>query len=272
MIRRRTHAVCATYVASMRRAHRAFGDTSLPGAALPSLTRPQRVAWGGRVVAALCLLLVGTPVQAQQVNTTTGAPDSWSGWGLSSDGIDRFGVGQLFTVPTATSFLESFSFWMVADHFSGESLFRAHLASWNEATQTFSDLWTSGERNVVSPEFNSGSPLSQWGEQSFAPGSGLTPGATYLAYLDVSTVLSLKNGYAADGVAFRGVTPGQGGMIGLRNGAFDGDYSDLDAAFTATFSDGTVVPEPSTVFLLATGLLALGATAWRRKGEESGRA
>ena len=52
--------------------------------------------------------------------------------------------------------------------------------------------------------------------------------------------------------------------LGISPVMSDHKLSDFDLAFQANFD--SVVPEPSTYVMLATGLLALGFVAWRRRG------
>jgi len=238
-------------------------------------TRITKVVGVVTLATALYATMVASPVQAQQVNTTTDGVDSWVDiplFDIFGPG-QRFGWGQVFSVPATSSFLDSFSFWARQPTTRGDSEFLAHVATWDDATNSFSDVWTSaGPTNVTSPTtavFGAAGPLSDWAEQVFTPGIHLNAGQTYLAYLDISEAVDfmdfLGGSITGDGLAGRSVSAdGNTGLVGIRNGQFERKFDDSDLAFTASFSS-SVVPEPSTVFLLATGLLGLGGMGWVRR-------
>lgn len=198
--------------------------------------------------------------RAQQVNTTTAAPsNNWIDAPVfTTTAGQSYGFGQVFTVPTATTFLESFSVWGRQVQTWGNSEFRAHLATWDDGSTSFSDIWAGPARNITSPAAplgSTGEVLANWAEQMFTPGLGLNAGATYLAYVEVSQALDFANSASGDGFAARFVSAdGNTGLVRLDNGAVGQVWDNADMAFTATFSP---VPEPSSLILLGTGLLML---------------
>lgn len=250
-------------------------------------------------IAALLLTLAspwGEAVSGQEVNTTVGGVDAWVGGVLGVGGGEGYwgdpdpgyaGFGQLFTAPGGAPVLDAFTFFLAdfAIPILSPDLFwyRAFLGTWDGSAVT-SVLWQSGDNpSLTSPGvYYSWEPLAAYRPTSFSPGVSLSPGATYLAFL----YPTLRNGliagaYDLDAVAMReresspsGVADGQGGAV-LISSLGLGDpvpaptewlpYANYDAAFVATFSNTSVVPEPSTWVLLATGLLALGAAGRSRR-------
>jgi len=225
------------------------------------------------VLSALLVAAVIAPSdsRAQQVNTTTTGPaDNWIDAPVfSTTAGQSYGFGQVFTVPTTTVFLESFSMWGRQIQTWGNSEFRAHVATWDDATMSFSDIWSSPATNVTSPAVplgSTGEALSNWAEQMFTPGLGLYAGATYLAYVEVSQALDYVNFASGDGFAARFVAAdGNTGLVRLDNGAVGQVWDNADMAFTGTFS---TAPEPASWVLLGTGLLTmLGMARLRRRRE-----
>ena len=138
-------------------------------------------------------------IKVTQINTTTGGVNDWATPQENFFGPDnprnRF-FGQLFTVPTGTPVLQSFSFWALVNPGYGTSAYRAHIAAWDDVTNTYHDVWASTDRSITSPLFidvPAPTPLSFYGEQAFTPGLALSPGVTYLAYTQSFAFLSFLN-------------------------------------------------------------------------------
>jgi hypothetical protein len=209
------------------------------------------------------------PVAAQ---TTIGAGggDVAQSWGKDNSQT----YGQTITVPT-DNVLTSFSFWLgrTSTNFptpSEPSLsFMAYVYEWSTATSraTGPALYTSGLFT------HNATPATPFTEYSFGTGGlSLTTGSVYALFLSTSGLAgSGRIQWEAPGSdAYSGgdfVFQNNGENTGLwTTSAWSTFSSAPDLRFEATFvGSSSVVPEPSTWIMLATGLLALGLVAMRRR-------
>jgi PEP-CTERM motif len=219
-----------------------------------------------------CSVFLAAPVSAQ---TTIETISFWDG----ASSIQPLGkpntatYGQSFTVPFSDNVLQSFSFFL-RDLGGGPDLeFQGYIASFN-----------SGNGLLIGPMlFESAVRLGPSTANSFTRydfevnGLSLTTGGTYMAFLSAS-------GHFADIASASALT-----AIGLVSDHYPGgafwfnnngdDISKLsieswtafgtDLAFEITLSENepSVVPEPSTVLLMGTGMgiLLLGVARRKRR-------
>ena len=235
-------------------------------------------------IGSLLLATLAFPLSAQ-TTIDTGLPvlgdarPSPVGWtvGINSP-YDRNWVGQTFTVPTLDSTLNSFSFGLlnepefVPNNPTGNFQAYSWIQAWNGTTTTGDILFAGGLATAVAPTALGG--YTTWYTWDIGgTGLALQPGAQYLAFLGADpTDFSL---YAyTDGVIDTWEDRYSGGgtvLLGNSSLPLGGEswYSmSKDVSFKAEFSPGGVVPEPSTILLLGTGLLGLGVIVWRRKEED----
>lgn len=187
--------------------------------------------------------------------------------------------GQTFLAPTGFNTLQSFSFWLTNDDGLGATnssslLFRAYVMQWDVANghTTGSTLYSSAVRS---------GPTSMSERYDFSTVSALlTPGLQYVAFLSVSGLSSSINADVAtagmettfDGEYAGGqfvFTDTGDDLAALNSGEWDysGGIPGYQARFHAEFTTGavSVVPEPSTVLLMFSGLSALLFVAIKRK-------
>ena len=201
-------------------------------------------------------LLAATSVAGAQ--TTIGAP---GGAGVSTFGKPNTQTyGQTFTVPTnGDTSLDAFSFWLGA---SSTLNFRGYVYAWDNVASraTGSALFTSA---IASAPTSASGGFQQ--VITSTGGLSLTGGAMYVAFLSTSGVAG------TGGISWElsATSPYAGGMFvyannGENTAAWTGqswdNFGGSDVRFEMQFSAGQVsaVPEPATVALSATGLLALG--------------
>lgn len=205
-------------------------------------------------------LIAVTAASAPAQTVGSGGGSSITTWGKPNTQT----YGQ--TVTAVNSSFDSFSFWL-----GGGSLlnFQAYIFAWDQATlrATGSAIFTSaimaapGGAGFQQVLLNTG-------------GVAVTTGNMYVAFLSTSG-LAGSGGIAWESTGSDGYAGGA--FVFLNNGEdtakwtteqwstnWQGAGSDL--RFEATFSDGvSVVPEPGSMLLLATGLVGLGAAGLRRR-------
>lgn len=216
------------------------------------------------LLASTALLCCATLASAQTTISTPGG-----------DGVFYFGepsiqtFGQTFTAPTnGDSRLDAFSFWMQ----DAPALnFRGYVYAWDGGTNraTGSALFTSA---IMS------GPSAGLGYHEVAVATGgveLVGGSMYVAFLSASGVsgsgqvgweLSPSDSYAGGEFVYNG--GGEDTAVWTGNGwGTDVGSTDRDVRFAMTFNAADVsrVPEPATVFLSASGLLALGGVGALRR-------
>lgn len=229
-------------------------------------------------LAVLALTLAAAPVAGQtQIGTTSGGIDQWSVGLVGADfGSNLVGGGQLFNAPPG-GFLYDFSFY--AANYQGTGLtYRAFIGAW-DGSAVSSVLWSSGD--IAGGGFGNvaaiPAPLGDFTEVSVSVQRWLTPGARYLAY--ITPVAGTTGPGIADLLALRsrlesvGTLDGQGGLVRLDGTGSDPatatwtpttlGYTNADAAFVANFAE---VPEPASVLLLASAMMAL---AWVHRRREA---
>ena len=217
------------------------------------------------ILAAAALLGAASVAGAQ---TTIGAPGGASIAPFGEPNTQTY--GQTFTVPTnGDDALNAFSFWM--NPTTGLN-FRGYVFAWDGTTSraTGSALFTSAIMSA---------PASGSGFQQVTVATGglsLGGGSMYVAFLSAS---GLEGSNTTQWEWSTGDTYAGGEFVFQNNGEDMGawtsqpwytDWSgtNRDVRFEMQFSAGQVsaVPEPATVALSATGLLALGGLgAFRRR-------
>ena len=208
-------------------------------------------------------MVAALPLDAQTIDTRNGQPIPVGGYalGASESAYGLRTLGQSFVTPAGATSLTSFSFFLSRGAFlpggANDFTFVARVQAFSPGGVPVGPvLFESAARTL-----SASSPLNVVAEQLFATGgTAVTPGASYVAYLTAldapPTGGRFVAYYATDQYA-------QGRVYGA---------SDGDLAFVAQFA-GTTVPEPGTWLLVATGCVALAASARRRSGRgTAGRA
>ncbi|BAH40287.1 MAG TPA: PEP-CTERM sorting domain-containing protein [Gemmatimonas aurantiaca] len=175
-------------------------------------------------------------------------------------------MGQTFVRPTGpvcalTCYMQDFSFWLSpsVDEPSNGLVLRAYVAEW-DGTKVTNVLYSSEERigpTVASQQFTFGTS-----------NVSINAGTQYIAFLSVVGISGLPGTAVADFDVVSGdPSPYADGALVFTNSATtfgdltstDWDYTGdpaLQARFNANFTS-SVVPEPSSVLLFATGAAAL---------------
>jgi hypothetical protein len=219
------------------------------------------------VAASVTLLgsaLVPNVAGAQSTSLTIGSAAEampMGPFGTLPDGA-TVAIGQTFVRPTdavcaLTCYMQDFSFWLSpsADYQSAGLRLRGYVAEW-DGTKATNVIYSSGEQlgpTVASQPFTFGtSNLS------------LNSGTQYIAFLSIVGMNGLPATAAVDFDAIFGdPSPyADGALVFTNSGAVIGDLTSTDwdytgdptlqARFDAHFTS-SVVPEPSSLVLLATG-------------------
>jgi hypothetical protein len=185
--------------------------------------------------------------------------------------------GQTFTVPATDNVLQSFSFFLRDLTASNELVFQGYVSRWDTGTNRLTGplLYSSGTR--IGP----GPGTGAFTRYDFLTGGlPLVSGEAYIAFLSASGHFDeIPVGQSTTELGFMFLNSYFGGGFWFKNNG--NDFSDLsanmweffvgggidDTAFELKFDEGgpTTVPEPSTVALLGTGMLALLLGIHRRK-------
>ncbi len=197
---------------------------------------------------------------ADSYNNFTGYSDFWNPLGNP----DTSTYGETFTAPSdGSNVLQSFSFYMGNPGNAGDILLNAYIATWT-GTGAGTLLYTSSPLDYA----NVGDA-----ELTFTTGGlTLTPGASYVMFLSVSQQYGLSAGETA--ISQGAATIPGGSFVYFNNEAnfgelftntWDATGLSPDWAIDAEFSEGAAVPEPGTIALFGSGMLALaGIARWRR--------
>lgn len=217
--------------------------------------------WKLRLTRAAVVTLWSTSLQAQDINTGAPVAGGYVFFDTPPSATVR-SVGQTFLAPSASSALTSLGF-----HVGAHSLmtYRAYVARFDEGTNSIVGpvLFQSALR------VGNGNSFDLALQAIAVPELTLTPGQLYLAFLSAADLVSLNPSAVVGRVGVAQLDYAGGALyivdtptsLSSLTAAEWRPVADgvLDAAFFATFtSTQQVVPEPATLALVATGLLAAG--------------
>jgi hypothetical protein len=221
---------------------------------------------------ALAALVAAAPAAAQTIETRSGSPGLWRFGQPGAPCASCFvSVGETFTTPAYATTLTGFNFTGVQllsptnPNYRGPVEYQTFVAPWT-GTAPSAALWTSAVMN--GPAFNPVSidlvPLSFSGG-----GITLAPNTQYVAWMSITGNNVAGESFWVDAYSTDTYT---GGDFVYRTSTSDswfknpGAGASRELGFTATLAAvPAVVPEPSTVVLMGTGLLAVGGVIARRK-------
>ena len=200
-----------------------------------------------RLISALVatVAFVATPLIGGAQTIDTRPPSQEFFWSGFTSGVM---LGQTFHAASPSStFLEALNVYKVKVDAGQPATYTASVSVWNSGTQTRgAQIWT-----------GSGSSLTtSYSDLAFAINTPLSFGTQYIFSLLIN---------ASGGHFFMGGTPYAGGGFYYQNGAtpnatWNGGFSNYDLAFSAS-----IVPEPSSIILLASGLAAVAGLARLRR-------
>jgi len=213
----------------------------------------QQVSWSrvGAGLLALGLSLVGESALAVPVIDTRPQVGA-VGYIGESAGSNTF--GQTFVPTGPETELDTFTIWVDDVSSSPSLLFQGFLYSW-DGTETVGDA-------LYESETRSSTVTGTFEEFTFSPGLSLVADQEYIFFFT-----GVAGGTPATGQlgTAAGDVYGSGGLFFTQGPDQPWmDFGGEDLTFVATFSaPGEPVPEPGTLLLLGSGLLAIGrARRW----------